>query len=116
MIREVDLMIVAPVKTRPRAIAIVANCPRDLIVAPFILAPAATAELKLPAIIGDHTVRAQHGRALSVIYTLGDLGSALGPPIALALIGVIEIGTLYRLCAGLLLAVVLFALWQAARE
>lgn len=69
-----------------------------------------------PAIIGDRTGKAQRGRALSVIYTMGDLGSALGPPLALALIGVVPIGALYRLCAGLMAAMVGFALWQTPRE
>lgn len=71
-----------------------------------------------PAIIGDRVAPAQRGRAISVIYTLGDLGSALGPPLALGLVGApgVPIGVLYRLCAGLLGVTAGFAAWQAMRE
>jgi len=69
-----------------------------------------------PALVGDDATAAQRGRALSVIYTLGDLGSALAPPLALALVAVLPIGTLYRLCAALLAGVAVYAVWQTARE
>jgi len=40
----------------------------------------------VPAISGDRVDKLQHGRALGVIFTIGDLGSTLGPPIALGLL------------------------------
>lgn len=70
----------------------------------------------VPAIVGDRVPAAQRGRALSVIYTLGDLGSALGPPLALGLASSQSISLIYRLCAGLLGLTAGFAAWQAFRE
>lgn len=71
-----------------------------------------------PAIVGDRVPAVQRGRALSVIYTLGDLGSAIGPPLALGLVGApgVPIATLYRLCAALLALTAGFAAWQAVRN
>lgn len=68
----------------------------------------------VPAIVGDRVKPAQHGRVLSSIYSFGDIGSALGPPLALWLIGKISITLLYRFCAGLFLMVLLFALWRSS--
>jgi len=47
---------------------------------------------------------------------MGDLGSALGPPLALMLVGYLSIGVLYRLCAGLLALTAGYAAWQATHE
>jgi len=74
------------------------------------------AQTLAPALVGDGATAAQRGRILSVIYTFGDLGSAFAPPLALALVGFLPIGTLYRLCAALLAGVVVYAVWQAKRE
>ena len=68
------------------------------------------------ALIGDKVPAAQQGRALSLMFILGDLGSALGPPLALGLLGVLAIGDVYRLCAILFGSVIVFALWQARAE
>ena len=70
----------------------------------------------VPAIVGDQVRQAQHGRVLSAIYSLGDIGSALGPPLALWLMDKISISSLYRFCAGLFLVVLLFALWRSSME
>lgn len=54
-----------------------------------------------PATAGD-TVRPEvEGRVISVIYTIGDIGSALGPPLALWIVGVMGLTSLYRGCAVL---------------
>ncbi len=68
----------------------------------------------VPAIAGDQAGAGQRGRILSVVYTLGDLGSALAPPLALSLLGTLTIGTIYRLCAALLAVAAAFAARQAA--
>jgi YNFM family putative membrane transporter len=68
-----------------------------------------------PILVGDHGQAALRGRMLSVVYTLGDLGSALGPPLALGLLDWLTLGTVYRLCGALLGCTVVFALWQARR-
>lgn len=70
----------------------------------------------VPAIVGDRVDASQRGRAMSVIYTLGDLGSALGPPLALGLAASLPIGVIYRACAGLLGLTAGYAAWQATQE
>ena len=70
----------------------------------------------VPAIVGDGTSGAQKSRALSVVFTIGDLGSALGPVIGLMLIPKLGIGDVYQLCALLYGAVAFLAIWIAFRE
>jgi MFS family permease len=50
---------------------------------------------------GDMAVRTRQGRAIGLLHTAGDLGSALGPPVAYALLPSIELPGVYLLCAGL---------------
>jgi MFS family permease len=57
-----------------------------------------------PAIAGDKVRPEVEGRVISVIYTIGDIGSTLGPPIALWIVGVASLTMLYTGCS------VLFAL------
>jgi MFS family permease len=52
----------------------------------------------VPAIVGDHVDRSQTSRALSLIFTVGDVGSALGPPVALYLVSTFSIGYIYQAC------------------
>jgi MFS family permease len=69
-----------------------------------------------PAIIGDHAGVDNRGRALSLVFTIGDLGSAIGPPMALGLIPLIGVGGVYELCALLFGLAGIFAIWQALLE
>jgi MFS family permease len=72
-----------------------------------------------PVIAGERVTASQYGRSLSVLYTFGDLGSALGPPIALSLTQWISVGSLYRGCGILLLFLTVFSIFQkdtAAQE
>jgi MFS family permease len=57
-----------------------------------------------PAIAGDIVRPEVEGRVISIIYTIGDVGSALGPPLALWVVGVVGLTSLYKGCS------VLFAL------
>jgi MFS family permease len=57
-----------------------------------------------PATAGDIVRPEVEGRVISVIYTIGDVGSALGPPLAFWVIGVVGLTSLYKGCS------VLFAL------
>jgi MFS family permease len=50
---------------------------------------------------GDLADEVRRGRAIGLIYTVGDLGSAVGPPVAYALLPGIGLGGVYLLCAGL---------------
>jgi MFS family permease len=83
-----------------------------------LLAPVTAGGIQaiVPAIVGDRVHHAQRGRMLSVAYTLGDLGSAVGPPLALALVAVLPISTIYHLSSLLLALTVAFALWQSRQE
>lgn len=71
-------------------------------------------ETLVPAIVGDRIGQARRGRALGLIYTLADLGSTLGPPLALGLLnaGRLPLAGIYRASALLLAVVALFALAQ----
>jgi MFS family permease len=53
------------------------------------------------ALTGDVVSQAQRGRAIGLLHTAGDLGSAIGPPAAYALMPWIELRGVYLLCAGL---------------
>jgi MFS family permease len=55
------------------------------------------------ALIGDLT-KVRRGRAIGLIHTAGDLGSAAGPPVAYALLPGIGLNGVYLLCAGLFIA------------
>ena len=56
------------------------------------------------ALTGDMAATARRGRAIGVLHTAGDLGSALGPPVAYALLPAIDLPGVYLLCAGLFAA------------
>jgi len=62
------------------------------------------------ALTGDLVGQAQRGRAIGLLHTVGDLGSAMGPPVAYALIPWIELQGVYLLCAGLFAAGLALAL------
>ncbi len=53
------------------------------------------------ALIGDLSRQGQYGRRLGALFTLGDLASALGPPLAFALIPWVGLQGVYWLAAGL---------------
>jgi MFS family permease len=50
---------------------------------------------------GDLADEVRRGRAIGLIHTAGDIGSAAGPPVAYALLPGIGLGGVYLLCAGL---------------
>ena len=66
------------------------------------------------AITGDLS-RGRRGRALALLYTVGDLGSAIGPPLAYGLIIVLPVTHLYAGCALLLLGMWGTAVFWAKR-
>ena len=77
---------------------------------------AGSAQALAPALAGDEMQPAQRSRGLSVIYSVGDLGSALGPPLALGLLPLLSISGVYLLSATLLLATVFYAAAQTLSE
>ncbi len=72
----------------------------------------------VPAIAGDRVEPAQRGRALGVIFTIGDLGSTLAPLFALNLLDAewMTLNGIYRSCAILFAAIAVFALTQISKE
>ncbi len=69
-----------------------------------------------PAIIGDRVHVARQSRGLSVVFSLGDVASALGPPLALGLLTTLEIAGVYRMSAVVLGLAGIFSLLQIRVE
>jgi MFS family permease len=55
------------------------------------------------ALTGDSAARSQRGRAIGLLHTAGDLGSALGPSVAYALLPALGLRAVYLVCAALFL-------------
>lgn len=53
------------------------------------------------ALVGDGSQGQERGRAMGLLHTVGDLTSALGPPLAYGLLPVLGVPALYLLCAFL---------------
>ncbi|HUX77053.1 MAG TPA: MFS transporter [Anaerolineae bacterium] len=66
------------------------------------------------ALTGDLVTRAQRGRAIGLMHTIGDLGSAVGPPVAYALLPGMGLPGVYRFCAALFAAGLALVLWSQA--
>jgi MFS family permease len=62
------------------------------------------------ALVGDLAGDGRHGRYLGILFTVGDLGSAIGPPLAYALLPVWGIQGVYWLCVTVLGMMLLAAL------
>ena len=67
------------------------------------------------ALIGDVDDVGQRSRRLGMLFTIGDLASAVGPPLAYALIPLFGIKGVYLLSAGILASMFLVALRWATR-
>ncbi|GAB4455214.1 MAG: MFS transporter [Anaerolineae bacterium] len=69
------------------------------------------------AIIGDLSTSRQRGRRLGILFTVGDFASAVGPPLAYALIPRLGITAVYGLCLAIFSAMFAVALgWSATRR
>lgn len=66
-------------------------------------------------LIGDLSRTDERGKRLGMVFTLGDLASAVGPPLAYALIPLLGIRGDYVLSAGLVLSMLVVTLWLAGR-
>ncbi|MEJ2749180.1 MAG: MFS transporter [Anaerolineae bacterium] len=67
------------------------------------------------ALVGDlsgSSGRSRSGRYLGILFTVGDLGSAIGPPLAYALLPLWGIQGVYWLCVGALGIMLLVSFWQ----
>jgi len=67
------------------------------------------------ALSGDLGNGQTQSRRLGVLFTFGDFASAIGPPLAYALIPVVGLETLYLASAGLFVVTLLVSLQRAAR-
>lgn len=68
----------------------------------------------VPALVGDRYRQEDSGRILGMVYTLGDLASALGPPTAVALMAIVTLPGTYRWSAILLAIFGLMAVAEGA--
>ncbi len=66
-------------------------------------------QVLITAYVGDSTPPSLSGHTLSRIFTFGDLGSALGPPLAFLFLVSFPLASLFRLCAVLSIAASVFA-------
>jgi MFS family permease len=67
------------------------------------------------ALVGDLGGVGQRGRRLGLLFTIGDLASAIGPPLAYALIPLLGTAGVYLLIAGVFASMFPVALWRAAK-
>ncbi|MGD2144856.1 MAG: MFS transporter [Anaerolineae bacterium] len=67
------------------------------------------------ALIGDFGGVGRQSRRLGVLFTAGDLASAVGPLLAYALIPLLEIEGIYLLNAGAFAAIFLVSVWRSVR-
>ncbi len=67
-------------------------------------------------LVGDLSAEGRHGRGLGVLYTAGDLGSAVGPLAAYALLPWTGLPLVYLGCAGLMGLVAVWAMVIGRRE
>ncbi|MBN2393249.1 MAG: MFS transporter [Anaerolineae bacterium] len=67
-------------------------------------------------VTGDVVGPAQRGRAIGVLHTAGDLGSAIGPSVAYALLPWLDLHGIYWLCAGIFALSFGLALWMQSRK
>ena len=68
------------------------------------------------ALTGDLVSQEQRGRAIGLLHTAGDLGSAIGPPVAYALLPRLSLTGVYGVCAALFAAQLLMVLWFQSRQ
>jgi MFS family permease len=68
------------------------------------------------ALAGDLVTPAQRGRAIGIMHTAGDVGSAAGPLIAYAVLPQIGLGGIYGIGAGLFLLEWALIAWYHRRH
>jgi len=83
--------------------ALAAGSAPAAILAGIALAAAASGGIQTltTALTGDLVSQEQRGRAIGLLHTAGDLGSAIGPPVAYALLPWLTLAGVYGLCAAL---------------
>ncbi len=69
-----------------------------------------------PSLIGDQLTTRSRSQGLGIVFSAGDLGSALGPPFALGVLAWMPLNHVYLVCGGLLLAAAVYSIWQNRRD
>jgi len=89
-----------------------------VVILALMLSAVATAvmQTQIMTLLGDYARANRQGRLFGALNTVGDLGSALGPLLAYALLPSIGLDGVYWLMAGVLLLIVPLTIWQAWRE
>lgn len=89
-----------------------------LVGAIFAKITSGSVESLIPALTGDEIENTAQGRVLGIVYTLGDLGSTLGPPAALGLLSAktLSLSQIYQVCALSYLLMMIYAIWQNYRR
>ncbi|HPL29489.1 MAG TPA: MFS transporter [Anaerolineae bacterium] len=87
-------------------------------VAGVLVASAATGGMEslATALTGDLAGPRQRGRAIGLLHTAGDLGSAVGPAAAFALLPWLDLRGVYLACAGIMAVSLAPAMYFGVRE
>jgi MFS family permease len=73
-------------------------------------------QAQVMTLAGDYAPPGQQGRIIGALSTAGDLGSAIGPLLAYALLPTIDLSGVFWLAAGLVALCLPWTMWIAARE
>jgi MFS family permease len=75
-----------------------------------------TTQAVVTALIGDLATRSRRGRAIGLVHTASDLGSAIGPPVAYALLPWVGLPGVYLASAALFGAELALTIWFQLRS
>ncbi len=82
---------------------------------PLVSISSGSSQSLATALIGDLSPSHRHGRRLGILFTVGDLASAIGPPLAYALLPLIGLSRLYGISATLIAVMLVIALIWARK-
>lgn len=111
-------LVILALLTGVAALALLADSRGNILLAGIILGAIATSILQtqVMTLVGDHAGVNRQGRILGVVNTVGDLGSAIGPLLAYALLPGIGLSGIYWLMGGTLALFLLPGVQIAWRE
>jgi MFS family permease len=82
----------------------------------FIAVTSASNTSLSTTLVGDLSGVDRQSRRLGMLYTVGDLGSAIGPPLAFGMLPLLGLKGLYYLLAGVLVMMLALALWWSKKK
>ncbi len=68
------------------------------------------------ALVGDLSSERQRGRRLGLLFTVGDLTSAIGPPLVYGIMPLFGLSLIYLISGGLYAVMLVIAMWWAVRN